>query len=163
MRQVWSASFSATVILTTEALIQQKRHVNTRSRALLLVHFPLCLRSFGVSGKLGPRTRRLRRQPVLSPLAAVWFPDLSGGEGRINIQDDGCLPVTSRLIPCGATFAMQSCSRIMREQGYCKAHPAPAKGRHGHIEDRQGAGHRHRRGSGCRQSLAGERCRVIAG
>jgi hypothetical protein len=25
----------------------------------------------------------------------------------------------------GATFAMQSCSRITREQAYCKAHPAP--------------------------------------
>lgn len=38
------------------------------------------------------RTRRLRRQLVLTPLAAVWFPDLSGGEGCINFQDDGCLP-----------------------------------------------------------------------
>ena len=29
-------------------------------------------------------------------------------------------PVTSQWIPYGATFAMQSCSRIMREQGCCK-------------------------------------------
>src|ERR1700732_4065434 len=40
-------------------------------------------------------------------------------------------PVTSQWIPYGATFAMQSCSRIMRGQGYSKAHPAPLEGRHG--------------------------------
>src|ERR1700746_2373655 len=28
-----------------------------------------------------------------------------------------------------------------------KAHPAPPQGRHGHIEDRQGAGRRHRHGA----------------
>src|SRR5215475_4792024 len=32
-------------------------------------------------------------------------------------------PVTGQLIPYGATFGMLSCSRIMREQDCCKAHP----------------------------------------
>ena len=47
------------------------------------------------------RTRRLRCQPVLRPLAAVWFPDLSGGQGRINFQDDGCLPPQISGYPTG--------------------------------------------------------------
>jgi integrase len=47
------------------------------------------------------RTRRLRRQPVLRPLAAVWFPNLSGGEGRIDFQDDGCLPSQVSGYPAG--------------------------------------------------------------
>src|SRR6516164_7080035 len=45
-------------------------------------------------------------------------------------------PVTSQLVPYGATFATQSCSRIMREQGCCKLlYKRAAR----HIEDRQGA------------------------
>ena len=33
--------------------------------------------------------RRFRRQHVFRPFAAVRFPDLCGGQGRVNLQDDG--------------------------------------------------------------------------
>jgi site-specific recombinase XerC len=49
-------------------------------------------RSVANIGKDLRKTRRVGRQHLFGPFAAGRFPDLRGGEGRINLQDDGCVP-----------------------------------------------------------------------
>ena len=51
---------------------------------------PMCRSVANIVGLC--RARRVRCQHVFGPFAAGRLLDLCGGEGRVNLQDDRCIP-----------------------------------------------------------------------
>jgi hypothetical protein len=61
------------------------------------------------------KTRRLRRQHVLRPFAPGRFSDLCGGQGRVDLQDDG--RVTAQVCGYSAEHLHGECVDIWRMAG----------------------------------------------